>query len=164
MIDAKHVITKDTVEHAVGQAQGRGPETAFEELSERVKDFEAVQQLRRKAKKELVKAAKQVKKREDEGEEGADLEQVRRGVARGPPGDRRVHRDRGVHGAAQAECCPATTPRPTRSARPSTKSDGPAPSARSPSRRPAPDPSNPSHDRHRRSRAPAHLGEVAAFA
>jgi hypothetical protein len=61
MIDAKHVITRDAVEHAVGQAKDAA-ETAFGELSDRVKDYEAVEQLRRKARNELKKAAKRVKK------------------------------------------------------------------------------------------------------
>jgi len=61
MIDAKNVITRDAVEHAVGQAKDAA-ETAFGELSERVKDYEAVEQLRRKARSELKKAAKKVKK------------------------------------------------------------------------------------------------------
>jgi hypothetical protein len=61
MIDAKHVITKSAVEHAVGQARDVA-ETTLEELSKTVKDAEVVQQLRRKARKELKKAAKQVKK------------------------------------------------------------------------------------------------------
>jgi hypothetical protein len=61
MIDAKTVITKGAVEHAVEQARGAA-ETALGDLSERVKDAEVVQQLRRKARKELKKAAKQVKK------------------------------------------------------------------------------------------------------
>jgi hypothetical protein len=61
MIDAKTVITKGAVEHAVEQARDAA-ETALGDLSERVKDAEVVQQLRRKARKELKKAAKQVKK------------------------------------------------------------------------------------------------------
>ncbi len=60
MIDAKNVITKDAVEHAVEQARDAA-ETALE-LSERVKDAEVVQHLRRRARKELKRAAKQVKK------------------------------------------------------------------------------------------------------
>jgi hypothetical protein len=63
MIDAKTVITKGAVEHAVGQAKDAA-ETAFEDLSERLKDYEALQQLRRKARNELKKAVKQVKKAE----------------------------------------------------------------------------------------------------
>jgi acetyl-CoA carboxylase alpha subunit len=61
MIDAKTVITKGVVEHAVGQAKDAA-EAALEDLSERVKDVEVVQQLRKKARKELKQAAKQVKK------------------------------------------------------------------------------------------------------
>jgi ferric-dicitrate binding protein FerR (iron transport regulator) len=61
MIDAKTVITKSVVEHAVEQAKGTA-ETALEDLAERVKDVEAVQQLRKKARKELKQAVKQVKK------------------------------------------------------------------------------------------------------
>ncbi len=58
MIDtAKNVIAKGTVEHARDAA-----ENALEELSVRLKDAEVVQQLRKKAKKELKHAAKQVKK------------------------------------------------------------------------------------------------------
>lgn len=61
MIDAKHVITKGAVEHAVEQARDAA-ETALEDLSGRVKDAEVVQQLRRKARKELKRAAKHAKK------------------------------------------------------------------------------------------------------
>jgi len=61
MIDAKTVITKGVVEHAVEQARDAA-ETALQDLSERVKDVEVVQELRKKARKELKHAAKQVKK------------------------------------------------------------------------------------------------------